>query len=115
MFDLFDIICKNVASLLKHIFKAYDIRGIVPSDLNEDIVFNIGCVVFGTKAKKLADSQVAIARDSRLSGPSLFQALESSILVSGCDVLNVGAVPTPVLYFAANQHKWYVDYAYRQS
>ncbi len=94
---------KNVANLPEHIFRAYDIRGIVPIDLNEDVVFNIG-LAFGTKSKELGELQVAIARDGRLSGPSLLQALESGILASGCNVLNIGAVPTPVLYFAAKQH-----------
>ncbi len=94
---------KNFSSLPECIFRAYDIRGIVPTDLNEDVVFNIG-LAFGTKAKELGESQIAIARDGRLSGPSLLQALESGILTSGCDVLNIGAVPTPVLYFAAKQH-----------
>ena len=94
---------KNVLSFPEHIFRAYDIRGIVPADLNEDVVFNIG-LAYGTKAKELGESQVAIARDGRLSGPGLLQALDRGILASGCNVLNVGAVPTPVLYFAAKQH-----------
>jgi len=94
---------KNKSSLPEYIFRAYDIRGIVPSDLNEDVVFNIG-LAYGTKATELGESTVAIARDGRLSGPSLLKALESGILASGCDVLNIGAVPTPVLYFAAKQH-----------
>ena len=94
---------KNVSSLPEHIFRAYDIRGIVPVDLNQDVVFNIG-LAFGTKARELGESQVAIARDGRLSGPSLLQAMENGVLASGCNVLNIGAVPTPVLYFAAKQH-----------
>jgi phosphomannomutase/phosphoglucomutase len=94
---------KNVSSLPEHIFRAYDIRGIVPVDLNQDVVFNIG-LAFGTKARELGESQVAIARDGRLSGPSLLQVLENGVLASGCNVLNIGAVPTPVLYFAAKQH-----------
>ena len=92
---------KNASSLPEYIFRAYDIRGIVPTDLNEDVVFNIG-LAYGTKAKELGESQVAIARDGRLSGPSFLQSLESGILASGCDVLNIGAVPTPVLKPAEN-------------
>ncbi|QIV96525.1 phosphomannomutase [Allofrancisella inopinata] len=93
---------KNVQNMSKYIFRAYDIRGVVPTDLNEDVVFNIG-LAFGTKAQELNQNQVAIARDGRLSGPSLLAALESGILASGCDVINIGAVPTPVLYFAAKK------------
>lgn len=93
---------KNAANLPEHIFRAYDIRGIVPTDLNEDVVFNIG-LAYGTKARELSQETVAIARDGRLSGPSLLDALEQGLRASGCNVLNVGAVPTPVLYFAAKK------------
>ena len=93
---------KNKETLPEHIFRAYDIRGVVPNDLNEDVVFNIG-LAFGTKAQKLDQTTVAIARDGRLSGPSLLAALESGIISSGCNVINIGAVPTPVLYFAAKE------------
>ncbi|AIT09946.1 phosphoglucomutase [Candidatus Francisella endociliophora] len=93
---------KNIESLPEHIFRAYDIRGVVPSDLNEEVVFNIG-LAYGTKAKELNQNVVAIARDGRLSGPALLAALQKGILTAGCDVINIGAVPTPVLYFAAKK------------
>ncbi len=93
---------KEIENFPEHIFRAYDIRGVVPTDLNENVVFNIG-VAFGTKARQLGEKLVVIARDGRLSGPSLLKALENGLLSTGCDVLNIADVPTPLLYFAAKK------------
>jgi len=81
------------------IFKAYDIRGIVDETLTPDIVYGIGKAL-GSEAKQLNQKAFAVARDGRLSGPVLLQALIDGILSTGLDVINVGRVPTPVLYFA---------------
>ncbi|MDH5257624.1 MAG: phosphomannomutase/phosphoglucomutase [Gammaproteobacteria bacterium] len=89
----------DTASLPDTIFKAYDIRGIVDETLTTDIVYAIGKAL-GSEAKKLNQKAFAVARDGRLSGPSLLQALIDGILSTGLDVINVGRVPTPVLYFA---------------
>lgn len=83
----------------KTIFRAYDIRGVVDQTLTEEAVEAIG-QVFGTEALEKKETQVAVARDGRLSGPQLFTALTRGILSTGCDVIDIGAVPTPVLYFA---------------
>jgi len=91
---------KEINDFPNHIFRAYDIRGVVPTDLNENVVFNVG-VAYGTKARELGESTVVIARDGRLSGPTLLDSLESGLLSTGCNVINVGDVPTPLLYFAA--------------
>ncbi len=83
------------------IFRAYDIRGIVNETLTPDVVYAIGLAI-GTEAQKRSQQQVVIARDGRLSGPSLNMALKEGLLNSGCDVIDIGAVPTPVLYFATS-------------
>ncbi len=89
----------DAATLPDTIFKAYDIRGIVDETLTPNIVYAIGKAL-GSEAKKLNQKTFAVARDGRLSGPSLLQALIDGILSTGLDVVNIGRVPTPVLYFA---------------
>ncbi len=83
------------------IFKAYDIRGIVPSTLNEDVARNLGRA-FGMAAKAKSQSVVAVGRDGRLSGPSLSAALMAGLVDVGIEVIDVGMVTTPMLYFAAS-------------
>ena len=81
------------------IFKAYDIRGIVDSALTTTITRQIG-QAFGSEALSRGVDSVIIARDGRLSGPALSTALSEGLRASGCDVIDVGMVPTPTLYFA---------------
>lgn len=83
------------------IFKAYDIRGIVPATINEAMAEALG-KAFGTVALKEGERTVAVGRDGRLSGPSLSAALMRGLASAGVDVLDVGMVTTPMLYFAAN-------------
>ena len=83
------------------IFKAYDIRGIVPSTVTEAVAEGIG-KAFGTIAKAEGEASVAVGRDGRLSGPSLCAALVRGLISVGIDVIDVGMVTTPMLYFAAN-------------
>ena len=83
------------------IFKAYDIRGIVPSTINETVAEALGRA-FGTQALKEGEKTVAVGRDGRLSGPSLAAALMRGLAASGVEVIDVGMVTTPMLYFAAN-------------
>ena len=82
------------------IFKAYDIRGIVGQTLNEAVAEHLGRA-FGTEALKLGEKAVAIGRDGRLSGPSLVAALIKGLRSTGIDVIDVGAVTTPMLYYVA--------------
>ncbi len=84
------------------IFKAYDIRGIVNKTLTTDITRQIG-QAFGSEALSKNVDTVVIARDGRLSGPDLSAALSEGLLSSGCNVIDIGMVPTPVLYFATYQ------------
>ncbi len=81
------------------IFKSYDIRGIVDVELKPDYVRAIGQAI-GSEARERGRSTVVIARDGRLSGPTLLQALSEGLTASGCDVIDIGLVPTPLLYFA---------------
>ena len=83
------------------IFKAYDVRGIVPSTLDEEVAEALG-QAFGTMALAEGEKCVAVGRDGRLSGPSLSAALVRGLASTGIDVVDVGMVTTPMLYFAAN-------------
>ena len=79
----------------KEIFRAYDIRGVVDKDLTDDVVFNIGKAI-GSKTK----NKIIVGRDGRLSSERFADKLIAGILSSGCDAVDIGMVPTPVLYFA---------------
>jgi phosphomannomutase len=88
-------------NLSASIFKAYDIRGVVPSTLNEEVALRLGRA-FGTVALQQGEKAVAVGRDGRLSGPALSAALIRGLQESGVRVIDVGMVTTPMLYFAAN-------------
>ena len=83
------------------IFKAYDIRGVVPTTVTEAVAEGIG-KAFGSIALAQGERSVAVGRDGRLSGPSLSAALIRGLVSVGIEVINVGMVTTPMLYYAAN-------------
>ena len=83
------------------IFREYDIRGIVGDTLNAHIVKEIGRAI-GSEAFERGEQRIVIARDGRLSGPELIEALKAGLVDSGRDVIDIGEVPTPLLYFATN-------------
>ena len=89
-------------NLPAEIFKAYDIRGIVGKTVTIEIVEAIGHSI-GSSARTRGLSSIAIGRDGRLSGPELSQALARGIQKSGVDVIDIGMVATPVLYYAAHE------------
>lgn len=91
------------AALPAEIFKAYDIRGIVGKSLTTAGVETIGRAL-GSEAASRGLKVVAFGRDGRLSGPELGQALIKGILSTGTNVVDVGMVPTPTLYYAAAEH-----------
>jgi phosphomannomutase/phosphoglucomutase len=81
------------------IFKAYDIRGIVGKTLTPAGVERIGHAI-GSEARERGQKTVVVGRDGRLSGPELIAALARGLNAAGCDVVDIGCVPTPVVYFA---------------
>lgn len=83
------------------IFKAYDIRGVVPSTIHEEMAEALG-KAFGMAALVEGEKAVAVGRDGRLSGPSLSAALMRGLAATGIEVIDVGMVTTPMLYFAAS-------------
>ena len=91
-----------MSAIPAEIFKAYDIRGIVDKTLTVSGVEQIGRAI-GSEARARAVTSVVIGRDGRLSGPSLSQALARGLQSAGIDVIDIGCVPTPVVYFAAYQ------------
>ncbi len=82
------------------IFKSYDVRGIYPSELNEDVAYQIGrCFV-----PLLGAKTVAVGRDMRPSGESLFEAFARGASEAGADVVDIGLVSTDALYFAVGKY-----------
>jgi len=79
------------------IFKAYDIRGIYPGEINKDVAYNIGrALVMFTQAKK-----IAVGNDMRVSSPEIEEGLINGITDQGADVVKIGLVSTPILYFSS--------------
>lgn len=91
----------NAQPVPASIFRAYDIRGIVDDTLTEETVEMIGRAV-GSEAAERGEYSVVVARDGRLSGARLQSALMRGLAAAGCDVIDIGMVPTPVLYFATH-------------
>lgn len=85
---------------LAAIFRAYDIRGIVGKTLTKEVVYDIGRAL-GTEARKHGCGTIVVGRDGRTSSPYLAEALADGIMATGQNVLDIGMVPTPVLYFVA--------------
>ena len=88
--------------LSSSIFRAYDIRGIVGTTLTVDIMRDIGRAV-GTASLAKGVGEVVVGCDGRLSGPELSQALQDGVMSAGANVIDVGQVPTPVLYYATHK------------
>jgi phosphomannomutase/phosphoglucomutase len=88
----------------KNIFKAYDIRGVVGKTLNDQIVIKIGQSI-GSEALKQNQKIICVGYDGRLSSPHLFKLLSKGLLSTGIDVINIGLVTTPMLYFSTFELK----------
>ncbi len=86
-------------SVTPEIFRAYDIRGVVADALTPDAVRQIG-QAFGSECSERGIKTAVVARDGRVSGPELIKALSDGIQSAGVDVVDIGMVPTPVLYYA---------------
>ncbi len=85
------------------IFRAYDIRGVVGDSLTEDTAYQIGRAL-GSQAREAGLQRFCVGRDGRLSGPMLSAAVIRGLVECGLDVIDIGAAPTPVLYYAAHEH-----------
>src|SRR3990167_4317298 len=88
-----------MAHINPQIFREYDIRGIVDIDLNEDVLERIGRA-YGTYIKDFGARVVSIGRDCRLSSPAYSKAMTRGINSTGVDVIDIGMVSTPMLYFS---------------
>ncbi len=84
-----------------HIFRQYDIRGVVDRDLTDSVTYDIGRAL-GSELRDAGGSRLVVGRDARLSSDRLFEALVEGLLDTGVSVVDIGRVPTPVCYFAAN-------------
>lgn len=82
-------------------FKAYDIRGRIPDELNEDVAYRIGRAY----ATLLSAKKVCVGRDIRLSSKSIAQAVSAGLNAQGCDVVDIGLCPTEEVYFATSYLK----------
>ena len=83
--------------LNEHIFRANDIRGIAYEDLNEQVVSLLGRSL-GSEALSRNIKELIIGRDGRVSSPQLFEWLSEGVLSTGCNVIDIGIVPSPVFY-----------------
>jgi len=87
-----------------HVFRAYDIRGLAHSELDEALFYKIGQAV-ATKVLDAGDGAIVVGYDARTHSPLFSQAVAEGIISTGCDVINIGLVPTPLMNFSACQHK----------
>ena len=85
--------------MIPHIFREYDIRGTFPDELNEDAVYHLG-LALGTYFEGKGARRITLGRDCRLSSPDLSQWLSRGLTDSGVHVVDIGMVPTPLLYFS---------------
>ncbi|RMF16218.1 MAG: phosphomannomutase/phosphoglucomutase [Gammaproteobacteria bacterium] len=99
--DIMEIVEQERVEVPPGIFRAYDIRGIVDETLTEDIVREIGRAI-GSEGRDRGVSSICVGWDGRTSSPVLARALTEGLTSAGLDVIQVGQVPTPVLYFATH-------------
>lgn len=90
-----------IPALPDSIFRAYDIRGVVGKTLHAETAYWIGRAI-GAQSLAQGEPNVSVGRDGRLSGPMLVEQLIKGLAEAGCQVSDVGLVPTPALYYAAN-------------
>jgi len=90
--------------IAKSIFREYDIRGIYPKEINENVIEQIAKAI-SIKCLKNNIPEICVGRDGRLSGESLLDCLSESLSGFGINVINIGLVSTPLLYFAAKKNK----------
>ncbi len=89
------------ANISSEIFRAYDIRGIIDDTLNTEVAYRIGQAV-GSEAAAQGEKSIVVGADGRLSSPELCAALAQGLRDTGRDVINIGTVPTPLVYYATH-------------
>lgn len=90
----------------KNIFRGYDIRGIYPSEIDEDTAYTIG-LGFGSHIKNLGKTTCVVGHDNRLSSPALYQSLIKGITETGINIISLGLCTTPMYYYACIKLKTY--------
>ena len=90
----------------ENIFRGYDIRGIVPTEIDEDSAYTIG-LGFGTHIKKMGKTTCIVGHDNRLSSENLNKALKEGIKQTGINIIDIGLVTTPMYYYACIKLKVY--------
>lgn len=90
------------SELPENIFRAYDIRGLADSELTDDVVYSIGMAI-GSEALDQGQQSVVVSADGRHSSPRIRDAMIAGLRASGRDVLDIGTMPTPLMYFATHQ------------
>ena len=84
------------------IFRAYDIRGLADTELNDEACYAIGMAI-GSAAIDQGQQTIVLAADGRHSSPRIREAMSNGLQASGCDVIDIGTLPTPLMYFATHQ------------
>ncbi len=89
------------------VFKAYDIRGVYPSDINEDFAYKLGFAFADLRQKEEGreDLTILVSRDMRISSPALHKSLIKGLSESGANVIDIGLASTPTMYFASAFYK----------
>src|ERR1700683_1035979 len=83
----------------RQVFREYDIRGIVEKDFTDDFIMDLGRA-YATILHRAGKKKITLGRDCRLSSPRLRNLMLEGLLPAGIDVIDVGVVPTPLLYFS---------------
>jgi len=100
--NVLDLTSADIPELNDSIFREYDIRGIAARDLGDAVVYQIGLAI-GSQAHQQGQESVAVGYDGRHTSPAILDALIRGLVASGRDVINIGLVPTPLLYFATHE------------
>ena len=87
-----------------HVFRAYDVRGLVGSDITPDVFRLVGSA-YGTLIRRNGGRRIAVGQDNRRSSDTLKAGFVEGVLATGLDVVDIGLVPTPILYFATAHWK----------
>ncbi len=93
-----------MSSINPEIFRAYDVRGIYPTEINEEVAHKISqaLVSFLNSQNLMVNNVIVVGRDCRLSSPSIFKSFSEGVIRAGVDVVDIGEVSTDTLYFALN-------------